>query len=389
MGKLYQIGSPPPQKPPGGNPLMWALTGGSVVMVFMAIIVALIVKQRPPGPVQNARAVTAPGANTTAAGEPAGAAFPAVQEPGYQYPPGQDPNNPYRYSRFNRQRQMRTRSFRSANPRNSWSASSVPQSAPGVPQNVAPNSALPPAQYLPQPGYSNRFAAPSVRTVQAPRVPSANGVYPGRNYPRFQQTAAYGGGSPQDVIARIKGSVLLILADGPQGLGSGTGFVVSGYQVATCAHVVEGARRVQLFSPDGRRYRATIANADRLNDVAVLTVSGSLPPPLALGSYNQARDGDEIAVTGYPQMFSMLSEGFAPTPSTSRGSISARRAQTVNGMVVPQIQTDAAINPGNSGGPLYSLRDGTVYGLAASLLSGSQGMNFAASVDSLRRLLGR
>jgi serine protease Do len=191
------------------------------------------------------------------------------------------------------------------------------------------------------------------------------------------------------VIARVKGSVLLILTDSPDGLGSGTGFVVSGSQVATCAHVVEGARRIQLYAPDGRRYRASLANLDRLSDVAVLSVSGSLPPPLSLGSYNQARDGDEVAVTGYPQMFSMLAEGFSPTPSTSRGSISAKRVQNLNGMAVPQLQTDTAINPGNSGGPLYSLRDGTVYGLAASLLSGSQGLNFASSVDALRRLLGR
>jgi len=387
MGKLYQIGSPPPPKPSGGNPMVWALVGGSVVMVFMAIIVALVLKLRAPAPPGEARAVTAPG---TPAGYPTGAVptgpqYPVNQYSTGQFPTGQDSSSPYAATRPRRSRSRRVRSTPYQG--NTWVTPTPSQVAPGAPQNVAPSPQLPPAQYLPQ--QSNGYGRPSVRTVQGPGVPTAGGSHVGQAPPRFQQPTGYGSGSPQDVIARVKGSVLLILAEGSSGLSSGTGFVVSGSQVATCAHVIEGARRIQLFAPDGRRYRASVGSADRLNDVAVLTVSGSLPPALNLGSYHQARDGDEVAVTGYPQMFNMLAEGYSPTPSTSRGTISAKRAQSVNGMVVPQIQTDAAVNPGNSGGPLYSLRDGTVYGLAASLLSGSQGMNFASSVDALRRLMGR
>lgn len=378
MGKLYQTGPPPPQSPSGGNPIMWALMGGSVVMVFMAIIVALILKLRAAEPAPPTRAAAAQ-ADASLADDPTGAEQPYARNP----PNGDAPLPPPRgRAPLNRPRRLRNRTYRPGDPRGTWATPTSAFPAPSQAANVAPAPALPPSQYLPQQGY----APPSVRTAQAPGVPSVGG---GRSSPRYQAAAPYGGGSPQDVIARVKGSVLLILADGPDGLGSGTGFVVSGYQVATCAHVVEGAQRLQLFAPDGRRYRASVANLDRLSDVAVLSVSGSLPPPLSLGSYNQARDGDEVAVTGYPQMFSMLAEGFSPTPSTSRGSISAKRVQSLNGVAVPQIQTDAAINPGNSGGPLYSLRDGTVYGLAASLLSGSQGMNFASSVDALRRLLGR
>lgn len=377
MGKLYQIGSPPPpRKPSGNNPVMWALIGGSVVMVFMAIILALVLKLRTPTPVREVRAASVPAAQPEAAGFPAEALSPQSQT--------FTPSYPFAQPRPPRARRMRPTSY----PRPDWPPPATPPAMPITPMNGAGATALPPSQYLPQQSGTG-YAPPSVRTVQGPGVPAVSGNYGSPAYPRYQQAAAYGSGSPQDVIARVKGSVLLILADGPSGLGSGTGFVISGNQVATCAHVIEGARSIQLFAPDGRRYRAAVGNADRLNDVAVLTVSGSLPPALSLGSYHQARDGDEVAVTGYPQVFSMLAEGYAPTPSTTRGAISAKRTQNVNGMVVPQIQTDAAVNPGNSGGPLYSLRDGTVYGLAASLLGGSQGMNFASSVDALRRLASR
>lgn len=61
----------------------------------------------------------------------------------------------------------------------------------------------------------------------------------------------------------------------------------------------------------------------------------------------------------------------------------------IGGVPVATLQTDTAVNHGNSGGPLYSLRDGAAYGIAAAKLADTQGLNFASSVDSLRRLLGR
>jgi serine protease Do len=223
-----------------------------------------------------------------------------------------------------------------------------------------------------------------------PTVVSGDYRQAGQPAPSYRPVSQpQGGGSPQDVIARTRGSVVLILAEGPEGLSSGTGFVVSSQQVATCEHVIEGARAIYLLTGDGRRLQAAVAAADPLNDVAVLTVRGGLPPPMQLGSFSQAREGDEVAVTGFPESFSMQAVGFSPTPSTSRGSISSKRYRMVDGARVAILQTDAAVNPGNSGGPLYSLRDGTVVGIAAATMRDAQGLNFASSIDSLRRLLGR
>ena len=391
MGTLYQGGGglPPPQKPSGGgNPLIWALAGGSVVMMVLAVAVAAVLLVRgtaPPSPATTQQASASAPAQIPP-GEPSLPVEPAQVMPGQAQQATPYPDDPARPGSrsFRRPRVRRQRPGYAYSPQPGYRTASAGAYGQAVPAQPAPDPNFVPPQH----GFgSSNYGRASVASGQPAVIPPPSAMRPSQPRPQY---GGYGGGSPQDVIARVKGSVLLIITEGSDGIGSGTGFVVSGSQVATCAHVIEGARRIQLIAPDGRRYRASVGTANSLSDVAVLTVvGGSLPPPLSLGSYAQARDGDEIAVTGYPQTFSMLAEGYSPTPSTSRGTISAKRSQVVNGMAVPQLQTDAAVNPGNSGGPLYSLRDGTVYGLAASLLNGSPGMNFASSVDALRRLLGR
>lgn len=194
--------------------------------------------------------------------------------------------------------------------------------------------------------------------------------------------------TPQAVIARVRASVLLVLAKLPDGVSSGTGFVAQSGRVGTCAHVVANAEMIVLISVDGRRFPATVEATDSVNDVAVLRCEGTLPSPLALGNSDKAEDGDEIAVTGYPAFFKFLGLDYQPTPSTSRGTISAHRThRDASGVTVEQLQTDASMTHGNSGGPVYSIQSGQVLGLAAAGLSQETGLNFASTVNALRKLL--
>jgi serine protease Do len=147
------------------------------------------------------------------------------------------------------------------------------------------------------------------------------------------------------------------------------------------------AGRIQVVTPDGTRLDASLAASDAESDVALLACDPGLPPPLPLAGWDAAREGDEVAITGYPVVGKLLSVGFVPAPSTSRGSISARRLRDVDGASLRQLQTDAAIAPGNSGGPLYSLRTGAVLGLTASRLQDEQGIGFATPADALLPLL--
>jgi serine protease Do len=199
-----------------------------------------------------------------------------------------------------------------------------------------------------------------------------------------------GAASPQDLIARVKPAVILVAAAQGGGGSSGTGFVVAPGVVATCGHIVAGVKTVTLVTNYGSQVGGYVGSVDTLNDVALIYSAGAgLPPPIPLGNSDAVREGDEIAVTGYPLLIGMMELGFRPVASTSRGTISARRVRVMPEGPVQLLQIDAPTNPGNSGCPVYSTRDGCVLGLVSTTLSSTQGISFAVPVNVVRRLLGR
>lgn len=250
---------------------------------------------------------------------------------------------------------------------------------------------------LPADGPSTGRTSTSVQpNLGATPAPGSSTPTPVEGTPTGSSTTALvlvepmsGQAPPQEIIARVKSSVVLVLARTAAGWGSGSGVVLDSNRVATCAHVVKDALQTLVLTADGRQLGATVAAADTTDDVAVLVTGAGLPPAATLGNSDQVREGDEVAVTGFPVVDKFYAEGFAAAASTSRGSIAARRNQLVEGVLSERLQTDATMNPGNSGGPLYSLRDGSVIGLAQSMMAEERGLYFATTVNALRRLLQR
>ena len=78
---------------------------------------------------------------------------------------------------------------------------------------------------------------------------------------------------------------------------SGSGFAVDDEHVVTNAHVVAGARDIELHVNDGRRVTANVVVFDARRDLALLHAPGHALRPLALA---EAAVGDVLAVIGYP-----------------------------------------------------------------------------------------
>ncbi len=205
----------------------------------------------------------------------------------------------------------------------------------------------------------------------------------------------------RELAARVAPSVVQVVtfgyapASGPGLLvresGSGSGVVLdaSGY-VVTNAHVVEGARRIQVLlppSPDagqsilkprGRALGATLVGQDAETDLALLKVDATLPA-LELADSGALRQGQVVLAVGSPF-------GFDNTVTLGVISTVARQLEPDSPMIY--VQTDAAVNPGNSGGPLVDVQ-GRVVGLNTLLVSpggSSDGVGFAVPADIVRRV---
>lgn len=147
-------------------------------------------------------------------------------------------------------------------------------------------------------------------------------------------------------------------------IGQGSGFFVSadGY-IFTNAHVVKGARKIDVTLDNGQMLPATLVGADPNTDIAVIKLEGKNFPFLNFGNSDELQIAEDVIAIGSP---------FALEASVTRGIVSGTKRQLQISDYEDFIQTDAAINPGNSGGPLLNLK-GEVVGINTVILSRSGG----------------
>jgi serine protease Do len=157
--------------------------------------------------------------------------------------------------------------------------------------------------------------------------------------------------------------------------GVGSGFIVSpdGY-VLTNAHVVDGAKEVDVKLTDRREFTAKVVGTDPKSDVALLKIEAKDLPAVRIGRSQDIKVGQWVVAMGSP---------FGFENSVTAGIISAKSRSLPGGGYVPFIQTDVAVNPGNSGGPLFDL-NGDVIGINSQIYSqtgGYMGLSFAIPID--------
>ena len=182
-------------------------------------------------------------------------------------------------------------------------------------------------------------------------------------------------------------SVVLII--NKDSIGSGTVIDGSG-TILTSYHVVEGANEVgivlkpasdiQKVSTVGSSLiRAKVIKVDQVADLAliqpVVAINGN---PVKLGDISDINVGMDIHAIGHPR-----GEYWTYT----KGVVSQyRNDYQWLGYKANVIQTQTPINPGNSGGPLFS-DQGVLLGVNAFVDSGAQGLNYAISVDDVKKFI--
>jgi S1-C subfamily serine protease len=164
---------------------------------------------------------------------------------------------------------------------------------------------------------------------------------------------------------------------------AGTGMILTANgEVLTNNHVVEGATKVRVtVVSTGKRYTATVVGTDKVDDVAVLQLSGASGLSTVRTDSSAPSVGEAVTAVGNAM-------GAGGVPSAAKGTVTAvdRSITTQNeGGVDGErlsglIQVDAMVVSGDSGGPLYS-SNGEVIGMdTAASSSPAQSTGFAIPI---------
>jgi serine protease Do len=173
---------------------------------------------------------------------------------------------------------------------------------------------------------------------------------------------------------------------------TGSGVILSpeGF-IITNAHVVQGARKVQVrlsyatASRDSEKkapphrdlMEAKVVGIDREADLALIKVDQTGLESVELGNSDGLKQGQIVLAVGNP---------LGLENSVSMGVISSAGRQIKTDDPMSYIQTDASINPGNSGGPLIDT-EGRVVGINTFIFTqsgGSEGIGFAIPSNLVR-----
>jgi S1-C subfamily serine protease len=160
-----------------------------------------------------------------------------------------------------------------------------------------------------------------------------------------------------------------------KGQGSGVILTDKGF-IVTNAHVIEGARDVDVTLHDGRTFKAVVVGASKVRDLAILKIDAEGLNPLELGDSSSLKVGQFAIAVGNPL-------GLGSTVTFGMVSAVDRTIQSQRTFLEGLIQTSAQINPGNSGGALVD-SGGRLIGVPTAMIPFSQGIGFAIPVDTLK-----
>lgn len=171
-----------------------------------------------------------------------------------------------------------------------------------------------------------------------------------------------------------------------QTVSSGSGFIATANGlIITNRHVVNATDvSFEVTLQNGKTYAAELLDKDAVLDIAVLKITGSGFPSLALADSDKLSLGQQVIAIGNAlgQFDNTVSVGIVSGLSRSITASGGGQVEYLDKV----IQTDAAINPGNSGGPLLNT-NGEVIGVNVAIVQGSQNIGFAIPINQVKSIL--
>jgi S1-C subfamily serine protease len=143
----------------------------------------------------------------------------------------------------------------------------------------------------------------------------------------------------------------------PDSFGSGFYVTSNGY-LLTNQHVVDGARKVFVYS-GSQRLPAQVVKTDAANDLALLKVTGTFAA-LPVSSSRRVKLGQTVSTVGFPNPNLQ-----GKSPKLTKGEISSLSGASDD---PKYFQISVPLQPGNSGGPLVD-GYGNVVGVVTAKLS--------------------
>ncbi|MDF3065434.1 MAG: hypothetical protein K0R38_1035, partial [Polyangiaceae bacterium] len=174
------------------------------------------------------------------------------------------------------------------------------------------------------------------------------------------------------LFKKLSPSVFVLEAARGEGTAQGSAVAVSGTELLTNCHVVQGALKLTL-KQGKQSFPARVVRADPKTDRCTLSAEGAkLQPVAGVRDYSSLEVGEPAYTLGSPVGLEL---------TLSNGLVSGRREEDGRSYV----QTTAPISPGSSGGGLFDAR-GNLIGITTLVLVGrehlNQSLNFAIPADS-------
>jgi hypothetical protein len=178
-------------------------------------------------------------------------------------------------------------------------------------------------------------------------------------------------------IAKYKDAVvhIKIYDDNGNQMASGSGFNIEASGIiVTNFHVIRGASSIKCTFDNKATYTVDyLLNYNAIKDIAILKLKDAQNlPTINMGDSDKIELADDVLAIGNPmELQNTISDGIVSGVRTILG--------------IDYIQTTASISPGSSGGPLFNSY-GDVIGITAMTITGSQNINFAVPINTVKKL---